>query len=826
MPKLSLSLLGSFQAVLDDVPVTVFESSKVRALLAYLAIEIDQPHSRDTLAALLWPLRPNSNALSNVRYALYNLRNALKDRTADPPFLLVTHHTVQFNAASSHCLDVTEFHSLVGIAGALAGLDDKEQGPINDKLCPTLESAIALYKGPFLNGFSVSGSPGFEEWALLKREQLNREMVSALQRLVVAYQERQAYAAATRCLRRQLELEPWDERGHRSLMRLLAVTDGRAAALRQYEACCRLLERDLGVEPTARTRRLYESIRKGRAGISAPRIQPPRRLVSPPPAATPPIVGRANELSKLERLLDVALSGHGRVAFVVGEAGSGKTTLMHAFTHRAMEAHPNLVTASGSCCHHGSSGDACLPFREILQSLSGDVEPRQAAGSLSREEADRLWRLFPHIAQTIVNEAPALIDRFVPGTALLERAEAFWPSGAAWQRRLRALVKRTEDDTRFDVSHPYDLFQQVTNALRIISDYQPLVLLIDDLQFADPASVSLLFHIGRHLAGSRILILGAHRPVPSPQRVGEQRHALPSVLHELQRLFGDIRVDLDQANGRAFTQALLDTEVNCLGDAFREGLERHTGGNPLFTVELLRGLQGRGDLVQDASGRWIVGPSLDWTELPSRVEAVIAERLDELPGRAREVLQVASVEGQTFTAQVVAQALGSPLSVVQDLLAGPLGREHQLVQPHSLVRVRPEPSSSSPSTRTLSRYRFRHGLFQTYLYGSLNEIERPSLHESVAAALESCYQQAGGDMVTSSARLAWHFEAAGLIDKATEYLLRAGTEAMELSANEEAIQCFGHALDLLEGLPPSPERAERELELQIALEAPLLATEG
>ena len=115
MARLSISCLGSFQVRLDGQPVTDFKSNKVRALLAYLVVEADRSHRREVLAGLLWPEWPDRDALSNLRYALSDLRGTIGDRAADPPFLLITRSTLQFNAASDHWLDVTEFADLAGV---------------------------------------------------------------------------------------------------------------------------------------------------------------------------------------------------------------------------------------------------------------------------------------------------------------------------------------------------------------------------------------------------------------------------------------------------------------------------------------------------------------------------------------------------------------------------------------------------------------------------------------------------------------------------------------------------------------------------------------
>ena len=208
------------------------------------------------------------------------------------------------------------------------------------------------------------------------------------------------------------------------------------------------------------------------------------------------------------------------------------------------------------------------------------------------------------------------------------------------------------------------IFQQVTNVLSAWAAEHPLLLILDDLQWADAGSIGLLFHLGRQLAGHRILILGAYRPEEVAASRDGERHPLEKVLTEFQRQFGNAGMDLrhaDDVQGRAFVDALVDAEPNRLGEAFRDALYARTGGHPLFTVELLRTMQARGDLVRDEDNVWVEGANLDWDTLPARVEAVIAERLSRLTPEQYDLLTVASVEGETFTAQVVAQ--------VQDLSA-------------------------------------------------------------------------------------------------------------------------------------------------------------
>jgi predicted ATPase/DNA-binding SARP family transcriptional activator len=778
----------------------------VRALLAYLAIEADRPQPRDTLAGLLWPQRPDRNAHNNLRTALSNLRQVIGDRTAAPPFLLITRDTIQFNAASDYDLDVQTFERyLVG--------GESANRQISESAIENLESAIGLYRGSFLEGFSA-GSAAFEEWGLLKREQLHRQMMTALRCLAAYYEQRGEYEQAQPYAQRQLELESWDEQAHRQLMRLLALSGRRSAALSQYQTCCRVLAEELGVEPADETTALYERIRDGevvRVRLWQP-TSPPSRPHTPTPSA--PFVAREDELARLDEFLNLALTGQGRVAFVTGEAGSGKTVLIGEFARRAMAAHRDLIVAGGKCNAHAGIGDPYLPFREVLQMLTGDIEAQRASGAITAEHARRLWAVFPDAVQALVNEGPDLMDRFLPGEALALRVEAFAPGDAAWRTRLEELAKRQEARAALADSSQEDLFEQVTQVLQTLARQHPLILVLDDLQWADSGTVSLLFHLGRRLAGHRILIVSAYRPADLVRGQGEERHPLQPIVNELQRDFGDVQVDLNQADGRQFVEAFLDAEPNRLGAAFRETLYRHADGNPLFTVELLRGLQERGDLVQDEARQWVERPTLDWGELPARVEAVIAERIGRLLADWRQMLAVASVEGEEFTAEVVARVQGADEGQIIRCLSGPLSKQHRLVTAHSVRRV---------DGRRLSCYRFRHILFQKTLYQSLDEVERARLHEVVGMALEALY---GQELAEISGQLARHFEAAGMITKAVNYLLQAGNEAVRLSANEEAIALFTRGLELLETLPETPERDRQEFALRLAVYAPLTATRG
>ena len=251
MSHLTLTFLGQFQLTLQDQPAIRFETDKVRALLAYLVVEGNQAHSRSTLAALLWPGYNEENARTNLRHALHQLRQTIGDATATPPWLLITRQTLQFNPAAPHTLDVQEFSTLLNRVAAHAH-------PRLDQCASCLQAlrqAADLYRGDFLAGFAVNDSAPFEEWRRIKQEQLHLRAVELFQQLA-RYSETVGDNQLTRqYAARQLELEPWREEAHRQIMRTLARSGQRNAALAQYQLCCRILAAELILGPRTPLRR-------------------------------------------------------------------------------------------------------------------------------------------------------------------------------------------------------------------------------------------------------------------------------------------------------------------------------------------------------------------------------------------------------------------------------------------------------------------------------------------------------------------------------------------------------------------------------------------
>ncbi len=539
------------------------------------------------------------------------------------------------------------------------------------------------------------------------------------------------------------------------------------------------------------------------------------RADAPQPEATAvaPFAARGAELRRLQELWDTALSGSGQVAFITGEPGSGKSTLAGEFARRAQEAEAELIVAAGRCDASPGGGGPYLPFRQILELLTGDVESRWTAGALDRERAARLWGLIPLSIAALVEYGPDLTGTLLRSKPLLQRAADCGGRGQKWFERLEQLIAERAGSHTAGLKEA-EIQDQYARVLLSLARRRPLILILDDLQWVDSASANLLVQLGQQIAESPILIIGTSRSAElSLGREGE-RHPLATVVNELKRLFGEIEIALDRAEGRAFLNAYLDLNPNRFSGEFRDGLFRQTGGHALFTVELMRSMMERGMVAKDDDGIWEQKPGLDWLVLPSRTEGVIGERIDRVPEALREILDLASIEGEEFTAEVVAKVLEADRRQTIKSLSGELDKRHRLVEAVGIRRV---------DGRRLSHYRFRHVLFRKYLYEKLDEIERSYHHEEVGTALEELYAEASAEV---AGQLALHFECADNPDKAVRYHLQAGEQALRLAAIPES---FGHlhkGLKLLGSLAAGNERDGIELELRLAITPGLIALEG
>jgi predicted ATPase/DNA-binding SARP family transcriptional activator len=322
MKQLSITLFGDLQVIQGDTPLTGFHYNKVRALLALLVIEPERAYRREELIGLLWPDQPETAARTNLRQALATLRDCLGEAQSDPPCLLASRESIQWNAQAAVAIDVQRFTSLLAECERHSHRQPKDCRPCAERRA----EALKLFRGDLLRGFFLPDSEAFDEWLVVRRESLHRQAVDAFHELAEYHERRGEYDLAEALVRRDLELEPWDEASHRRLMRLLYLSERRSQALAQYELCRKALADELGVEPEEATTVLYEQIRSEAAAAPVPRAVLALPAAHPhnlPPTVTP-FIGREQELAQIA---DTFERGRSRIISLVGPGGIGKTRL-------------------------------------------------------------------------------------------------------------------------------------------------------------------------------------------------------------------------------------------------------------------------------------------------------------------------------------------------------------------------------------------------------------------------------------------------------------------------------------------------------------------
>jgi len=513
-----------------------------------------------------------------------------------------------------------------------------------------------------------------------------------------------------------------------------------------------------------------------------------------------PFVGREAEIRQLSGLLRETIGGTSRVMFISGGAGAGKSSLVEAFIARAEEEHEDVAIAIGACDAQTGIGDPYLPFLEVLQQLSGIVDGRVAQGKLTQARS----RKFAHTSiQVLLEYAPDLLGTVIPGSSLLIGVAKTVAEKAGWTDKLKARFEATEQGTTS--VDQQRIMESYTALIRQLSARVPLVLVLDDLHWVDAASCALLFHLAQNLRDARVLIIGTFRANDVAFGRGGDRHPLTPVLNELKRYHGDIVLDLDaagEAQRREFVSAIVDSEPNDLDDAFRAALFQHTGGHALFTVELLCALKERGCIVHGKDGALHATVALDWSVLPSRVEGVIEERIGRLEEELRELLSVASVEGQSFTVEILSRLNEISERALLKTLSGELEKRHQLISEGEVEKIGP---------KWISHYNFAHALFQQYLYNHLGRRQKMMLHGSVATILEELY---AGHLDLVTPQLAHHYGIAGEAQKAFEYSMRAARRAVRMGACAEVLAQTSAALGFISELPPA-EQAAAEVDAQL-----------
>ncbi|MEM7129816.1 MAG: BTAD domain-containing putative transcriptional regulator [Chloroflexota bacterium] len=466
MSVLKMSFFGPGQVLLPPPNEVKIRSRKEYALLAYLAVEHDRSHNRESILGLLWPELEQKQARNNLRVSLARLRKVVDH--SEPPLILSDRHTLRFDqtqleADGAAWLDVAEFNRYLALVQSHDHVDATQ--------CPTcladMAKAADLYQGEFLQGFHLEGCESFDHWLLVQRERFHMQAMDLLPRLESAHMATQNWQAAEKTVRHRLSLDSLDEDAHRTLIQILSLSGLRNAALAHYDICVRLFHEELGIEPNEETVALIDQIRKGNlrlkiddfrlgsddnpASSKAPGIvNPQSKIINLDPYAI---------LSRLDPLPDQALFGVEKAIETVGNAidaadrswlvsiegigGLGKTTLAHALVRERLET-DNLATLQ-----------PCKPAHLLYQDI----------GWVSAKQEEYL----PDRGVQSTGK-PALNEESLMDQLLAQLSDGPYPTGSAQEKRL-ALTRLLKEKTCL----------VVVDNLETATDYQALLPLMRHL---------------------------------------------------------------------------------------------------------------------------------------------------------------------------------------------------------------------------------------------------------------------------------------------------------------------------------------------------------
>lgn len=283
---LRIFTFGAFGVRIGDRLVTGVSNGKMSALFVYLAMTAGHRHRREALADLFWPDLPAEAARSNLRHTVFHLRQALHGAAAQ--YVLSGRDWLAFDRDAPYRLDALELTAPV--PSCIANPTPEHCGPC----IAQMEAMVALYRGRFMAELALPECPEFEDWLQLQADALHRHALALLERLSDCHEQFSAHARALHFALRHVELEPWDEEGHRRVIRLFALNGQHGAALAHYEACCRILRDGPGVLPGERLRTLVEHLRARSfvSGVATGDGQPPAACLPPPPFVPPLPSGR------------------------------------------------------------------------------------------------------------------------------------------------------------------------------------------------------------------------------------------------------------------------------------------------------------------------------------------------------------------------------------------------------------------------------------------------------------------------------------------------------------------------------------------------------
>ncbi|MEO6192501.1 MAG: BTAD domain-containing putative transcriptional regulator [Thermoanaerobaculia bacterium] len=731
MNKIRVRLLGGFEVWDGDHQVAGFESQKVRALLAYLVCHRRRAFSRDHLAALLWPEREADGARHALRQAIYNLRAKLP---AGENLLVSSHMEIGLHPQADCWVDVEAFEDAVRL-GSEQTVDPHH-----------LSAAVQLYRGDFLGGFFVKDSQAFEEWLLPEQVRLRDTAVDVLHRLIESYRRRGEYRFGVHYARRLIAIEPLSEEAHRELMRLAALAGQRNRALAQYEELSNLLRDELGVEPLAETRTLYESIlsQAVKEDTGPDQAEPIGPII--------PLVGRGAAYGQLQEGWTRALAGTVHLTLVAGERGIGKTRLIKSFL--------DATTSKRRCgvlkgrCYEMSPLVAYRPFLEILRgALTEEAEGgTQSLAEVPAEVLEDIVRLVPELRDLRPDlPAPAPLSRFE------DRRRLFASVGIFFDKMCRS------DD--------------------------PLILFLDDLHLADRDTLDLLMFLLSRLEGA-IWIVASGRTDEL-----DRDHPLNQILRRGEKDGRATRLEVERLDLAALEEIAESLVGESQAAELAGFLELKSEGVPLAVTELVNYLWDEGILTPQRAGRWTLPASLSEIEVPSDLDELIRLRVRRLPNSTRRLGTLAAILGQTFDVHLLQEAADEHAKVVE------IGLE--ILLKRWLIRQFVHFWSDGQRDEDIvlwargprrGSFEFAHSRVRGAIYGELNPLRRQAMHGQVAEALESLLGARDCEV------LAYHYTAANQWEKSLPFLERSLQRALAVQAGDAARRYCDQAIEVLSRL--------------------------
>jgi DNA-binding SARP family transcriptional activator len=757
---LHLYALGPPEVRLGENLVT-FPTRKTMALLIYLAIE-SGPQPREALTALLWPEASSERSHASLRNTLDHLQTALRQASgeAQTSYLSVTHNSLSLNPDAGIDFDLHTVERAYNQARADRSSRTLPEGSAS---LPILQSAAACQRGDFLAGFSLSDAPGFDDWATIQREVWHRRLGLILDRLSEIQFAHGEFAGATETASHWIALDALNEIAYRRKMRAHFAAGERGQALETFKTCRAILAAELGVEPEPDTATLAESIR-----IQSPLVHPHARKAVPRLRRPDTSVnflgslftGRDREYQALLKCYGRTAAGQPQLVVLRGEVGIGKTRLARKFLQSASAQGAELLL--GSAFESGS----LLPFQPLVEAL----RLRLADDSSLTNLVDEIWlsplsQLLPELRQNHPNLSPAPVES---------------PYSNA------------------DISQA-QLYEPLVQCMLALTKRAPLVLFIDDLQWADSATLDLLQYAVRRWQdnAARILFLASLRsealhPMTQPKPEGSPQ-GLSQWLEGVARELTPVHIELEPL-GKSETVQMMQSILSPPDADFAQWLYAETHGHPFYLIETLKDLLERNVLhpKRRLEGKWTFSVDADHNlgqavRVPSTVHAVIRSRLNRLSPNAFSLL----ASGAVLEHRITFERMCAVCNLSEDLALPALD---ELISGRLLLET------AQPAL--VSAYTFTNDMLRDVVYTEAGDARRRLFHRRALEVLEK-----GGE---STAVLAHHAISAGLGQAAFHYSLAAGREALHLAAISEAIVHFEHALRLVREatLPEMPGVAD------------------